>query len=78
MRKWRVLFSRKEAVLEQLRAIQIHGAPFYDIVFTSIEAPDSGPQAVRIGSEMIYAKARVGDRVMIEQIANIVTRVEKL
>ncbi len=78
MRKWRVLFSRREAILEDLRAIQIHGARFYDILFSFIETPGAPPEAGRIGAEMIYAHPQAGDRVLIEKVANVVMRVEKL
>jgi hypothetical protein len=78
VRKWRVLFSRKEAILRDLRTIEIHGARFYDILFSFAETPDTQPESGRIGAEMIYAHPRAGDRVMIEQVANVVTRVEKL
>jgi len=78
VRKWRVLFSRKEAVLVELRAIEIHGAAFYDIVFTVTETAGARPESARIGGEMMYANARVGDRILVEKIANVVARVEKL
>ncbi len=72
-----MLFSRKEGVPRNLRAIQIHGAAFYDIVFTVAESA-AAMESARIGGEMIYANARPGDRVAIEKIANVVMRVEKL
>ncbi len=40
----RVLFSRKEAVLQDLRAIQIHGALFYDILFLFTDGPEARPE----------------------------------
>ncbi len=78
MRKWRVLFSRREAVLVELRAIEIHGAAFYDIVFTVTVPAEAQPESARIGGEMIYPNAQVGDRILVEKIANVVARVEKL
>ncbi len=73
-----MLFSRKEAVLEQLRAIEIHGARFYDLLLSWADAPGAPPEAARIGGEMIYADPREGDRVVVERIANVVARVEKV
>ena len=78
MREWRVLFSRKEAILRDLRAIEIHGARFCDLLFTPAETPGAPPESARIGAEMIYASPQAGDRVMVEKIANVVTRVDKL
>ena len=77
MREWRVLFSRKDAVLSDLRAIEIHGLRFYDILYSAGE-PGAAPESARIGAEMIYANPRAGDRVMIERVANVVMRVDKL
>ena len=77
MRKWRVLFSRKEAILQELRALEIHGLRFYDILFSASE-PGAPAESARIGAEMIYANPRAGDRVMIEKVANVVMRVDKL
>jgi signal peptidase I len=73
-----VLFSRKEAVLVELRAIEIHGAAFYDIVFTVTEMAGARPESARIGGEMMYPNARVGDRILVEKVANVVARVEKM
>ena len=73
-----MLYSRKEAILNDLRATSIHGSAFYDIVFTYTEQLDPRPDLARIGSEMIYPNAQAGDRVFIERIANVVVRVEKL
>jgi hypothetical protein len=78
VREWRVFFAHKEAVLQQLRALEIHGLRFYDIVFTCTEPPGAGPEAARVGSEMIYAGAQPGDRILVEKIANVGSRGQKL
>ncbi len=78
VREWRVLFSRKEAILEELLAVEIHGARFYDILFSFPETPGTPPELDRVGAEMIYAHPRAGDRVIVEKVANVVMRVEKL
>jgi hypothetical protein len=73
-----MLFSRREAILHELRAIEIHGAAFYDIVFTAVEPVGARAESARIGGEMIYANAQIGDRIVVEKIANVVARVDKL
>ena len=73
-----MFFSRKEAILHELHALQIHGALFYDIVYTYTDQLDPKRESARIGGEMIYPNAQAGDRVFIEKIANLVMRVEKL
>lgn len=78
MQEWCVFFARKEAVLQQLRPIEIHGLRFYDIVFTCTEPPGAQPEIARVGGEMLYPDARPGDRILVEKIANVVSRVQKL
>ena len=73
-----MFFSRKEAVIRQLRAVELHGLRLYDIVFTCTEPPDARPEVARVGSEMIYPDAQPGDRILVEKIANVVSRVQKL
>jgi hypothetical protein len=73
-----MLFSRKEAILRELRPLTIHGSPFYDIVYEYTEQLDPRPESARISGEMIYPNAQPGDRVFVEKIASVVTRVEKL
>ena len=73
-----MFFSRKEAILQELRALQIHGALFYDIAYTYTDQLNAKLESARISGEMIYPNAQTGDRVFIEKIANLVMRVEKL
>lgn len=73
-----MLYSRKEAILETVRRVQIHGIDFYDIIYLYQEELDARPQLARVPGEMIYSGVQTGDRVMIERIANTVMRVEKL
>jgi hypothetical protein len=73
-----MFFSRKEATLLEIRELLIHGSPYYDILYAYAEELDPKPQAARIGAEMIYPNAQPGDRVFVERVANVVTRVEKL
>lgn len=73
-----MLYSRKEALLQNIRRIQIHGIDFYDIIYLYQQELDARPETARVPGEMIYSGAQAGDRVLIERIANTVMRVEKL
>lgn len=73
-----MFFSRKEATLLEIHALAIHGSPYYDILYAYTEELDPQPQGARIGGEMIYPGAQPGDRVLVERVANVVMRVEKL
>lgn len=73
-----MIFSRKEATLLEIHGLAIHGSPYYDILYAYTAELDPQPQEARIGAEMIYPNAQPGDRVMVERVANVVMRVEKL
>ena len=72
-----MLFSQREAIPQEFCAIQIQGAPFYDIIYIYTEPRDARLQFARICGQLIHTNPGPGDRVFIEKIA-IVTRVEKL
>jgi len=73
-----MIFSRKDATLEDVRPLQIHGSMYFDIVYRYREPADSRAENARIGAEMIYPNAQPGDVVMVEKVANTVMRVERL
>ena len=73
-----MFFSRKDATLLDIRALSIHGSLYYDILYAYNEEMDPKTQSARIGGEMIYPNAQPGDKVMVERVANVVMRVEKL
>ncbi|MFQ5663502.1 MAG: hypothetical protein ACE5HL_06700 [Terriglobia bacterium] len=73
-----MLYSRKEAVIEHLRALSIHGLPFFDVYYKYTEELDARPQLARVQGEMVYPTIQAGDRVLVEKIANTVMRIEKL
>jgi len=73
-----MFLTRKEATILEIQPLSIHGSPYYDILYAYNEETDPKPQAARIGGEMIYPGARPGDHVLIERVAGVVTRVEKV
>jgi hypothetical protein len=73
-----VPFCRREADFLELRAIAIHGAPFYDLAVTMTQSAGEPRERAGIGGEMIDPQPCVGDRIAVERIANVVARFEKL
>ncbi len=73
-----MIFSRRDATLESVRLLEIHGSPYCDIVYRYREPQDARSEQARVGAEMIYPNAQPGDVVMVEKIANTVMKVEKL
>lgn len=73
-----MLYSRKEATIEHLRALDLHGLPFYDVYYKYTDELDPRTRLARVQGEMVSSGIRVGDRVLVERIANTVMRIEKL
>lgn len=73
-----MLYSKKEAVIEYLRALSIHGLPFFDVYYRYTEPPDARPEQARVQGEMVSPGLVAGDRVLVEKVAHTVMRVEKL
>ena len=73
-----MLYSRKEATIKYLRALNIHGLPFFDVYYKYTEPLDAPTQLARVQGEMVYPTIQPGDRVLVEKVANTVMRIEKL
>ena len=73
-----MLYARKEAVIERLQAVSIHGLPFYDVYFRYTDKPDLPTRFARVQGEMMPPGIQVGDRVLVESIENTVMRIDKL
>ena len=73
-----MLYSRKEATIEHLRILNLHGLPFFDIYYKYTDELDPKTQLARVQGEMVSSGIQVGDRVLVEKIARTVMRVEKL
>ncbi|MFQ5927405.1 MAG: hypothetical protein ACE5MH_08230 [Terriglobia bacterium] len=76
-----MLYSRKEAISEQLRARNLHGLPFFDPAerdYKYTDVLDTQTEHARVTGEMAYSCMQVGNPVFVEKIANTVMRVEKL
>lgn len=73
-----MLYSRKEAIIEHLRTLDLHGLAFFDVYYKYTDGLDSPTQLARIAGEMTYPGIQVGDRVLVEKIAHTVMQIEKL
>jgi hypothetical protein len=72
-----IMSGSREATIQAIQAVDIHGTIFYDLVYTHA-GDDSGPRRTRVGAESIYAGARAGDAVRITYLMNVVTQLERL
>jgi hypothetical protein len=69
------MFGRQPGKLLDIRAVDIHGSLFYDLVFALDASPDQA-QTSRIGQESVYDNPQPGDAVLLHLVLGQVTRVE--
>ncbi len=73
-----MLQGRQEAILKGLRMFEIHGQPYYDILFQLTGEQGEEGRSARVSAEAIYPDPKVGDRVMLHFLMNMVTQVERM
>jgi hypothetical protein len=71
-----IMSGRKEAVLLDIRLIDIHGTRFYDIVYAHTDTPTQ-QRSARIGIEDGYANPQPGDQISVGYLMNVVTGMHK-
>lgn len=63
-------------MLLDVRAVDIHGALFYDFSFT-LDASPQQVQVSRLGRESAYDNPQTGDKVMLHLVMGQLTKIEK-
>lgn len=72
-----IMSGSKDATIQQVQLVDIHGTRFYDIAYTHNEAPQA-PRTARVGTESIYANPKPGDSIRVSYLMNVVTNVERM
>jgi hypothetical protein len=70
-----ILSGSKDAVLMQLRLLDIHGTFYYDIIYAHTD--DRQSRTARIGKEDIYENPQPGDEVRVLYTMNVVTGIQR-
>lgn len=70
-----IMSGTREAVLNEVQAVSIHGTIFYDLVYT--HTGETQPRRARVGAESIYAAPRPGDAVLVAYLMNVATGVSR-
>ena len=73
-----MLKGSREAVLERLQPISIHGQLSYDVHFTFADEPDGQARVARLGAEALPRGLQEGDRIRLDFLVGVVTAVHKL
>jgi hypothetical protein len=67
-----IMSGTKDATLQDVRLIDIHGTRFYDIVYTH-EGEQGMARTARIGVEDAYPNPQPGDATRISYLMNVAT-----
>jgi hypothetical protein len=73
-----MLKGTRDAVLQRMQPISIHGQLSFDLHYTFVDEPDSQPRVARVGPETIEAGVQAGDRVRLDFLVGVVTAVRRL
>ena len=74
-----MLKGTRDAVLQKIQPISIHGQMSWEIVFMHLDDPEQQLRAARVGPEAIEAGAlEVGDHGRLEYLVGVVVKVTRL
>ena len=74
-----MLKGTRQAVLQRIQAISIHGQISWEIVFTHLDDPESHMHAARVGPEAIAGHTlEAGDQVELEYLVGVVIKVTRI
>jgi len=73
-----MLKGSRDAVLQRLQPITIHGQLSYDIHYVFADEPDSQVRVARVGTEALAPDLQAGDRVRLDFLVGVVTAVHKV
>ncbi|MBP1466062.1 hypothetical protein EYB53_010140 [Candidatus Chloroploca sp. M-50] len=69
-----IVAGTRDAVLNQVQVVSIHGTILYDLVYTHVG--ETQPRQARLGSESLYAEPQPGDLIRVQYMMNVATTVE--
>lgn len=70
-----IMSGSREAVLQAVQGVDIHGTILYDLVY--LHVGEEQPRRARLGAEAVYADPRPGDAVRVSYLMNVATGVER-
>jgi hypothetical protein len=72
-----MLKGSRDAVLQRLQPISIHGQLSYDVIYTFADEPDGQARVARVGPEAVAPGLQPGDRIRLDFLVGVVTAVHK-
>jgi hypothetical protein len=73
-----MLKGSRDAVLQRLQPISIHGQLSYDVHYRFADEPDGETRVARVGSETLAPGLQAGDRVRLDFLVGVVTAVHRI
>ena len=73
-----MLKGSRDAVVQRVQPISIHGQLSYDVLYTFADEPDSQARVARVGPEALAHGLQPGDRVRLDFLVGVVTAVHKV
>lgn len=73
-----MLKGSRDAVLQRLQPITIHGQLSYDVHYVFADEPDSQARVARVGTEALDPGLQPGDHVRLDFLVGVVTAVHRV
>jgi hypothetical protein len=64
----------REAVIRELRPVDVHGSRFADV---TVGYEDGTVESARLGAESVPDDARVGERVIVSRAVNMIVAIRR-
>ena len=73
-----MLKGSRDAIVQRLQPISIHGQLSYDVMYTFADEPDTQPRVARVGPEAIPPALQAGDRVRLDFLVGVVIAIHRV
>lgn len=71
-----IMSGKKEATLQNVQLVDIHGTRFYDIAYAHDDEPGH-TRVARIGVEDAYPGPQPGDSIRVSYLMNVATEIAR-
>lgn len=69
-----MLSGKKQALIQQVQGVSIHGTIYYDVAYTHMG--EERIRSVRLGPEAVYEGIQAGDQVAVSYMMGVATGIE--
>jgi hypothetical protein len=64
-------------VIVSVRPYELHGTPYYSVLFRYEDDPPEGAREARLSADMAYDAPQPGDRILIDAVLGVVDRIRR-